>query len=200
MTTTTTTKPNVFIIESLRFQDEDSNYFEGQIIFSILNFGDIEHKYYYIRTKAELIHLIEEFNNSNYRYLHISMHGNKNSLGTTLDDLPFRDLSFMLENCLDKKRLFVSACSAVNKSLATEIFGLTDCYSIIGPHKDIDMDDAAIFWASFYHLMFKQNKKSMKRDIIEQTLKDLVKTHKIPITYFTASKSSDKNFKEVILK
>ena len=128
------------------------------------------------------------------------MHGNKKSLGTTLDDLPFSELSFILQNCLDNKRLFISACSAVNNSLATEIFGLTDCYSIIGPHKDIDMDDAAIFWASFYHLMFKQNKRSMKRSRLEQTLIDLAKAHKFPVTFYTASKTSDKNFTEVILK
>jgi hypothetical protein len=200
MTTETTTKPSVFIIESLRFQDEDANYFEGQVISNILNFADVEHKYYYIRTKAELVRLLEEFNKLNYRYLHISMHGNRKSLGTTLDDLPFKELSFILESSLDKKRLFVSACSAVNKSLATEIFGLTDCFSVIGPHEDIDMDDAAIFWASFYHLMFKKNNKVMKRDILEATLKALVKTHKIPITYFTSSRSSDTGFKKVTLK
>jgi hypothetical protein len=200
MNSTIATKPSVFIIESLRFQDEDSHYYEGQIISNILNFGDIEHKYYYIRTKAELIYLLEEFNTLNYRYLHISMHGNSNSLATTLDDLPFKDFSFILQNCLDKKRLFVSACSVVNKSLATEIFGLTDCFSIIGPNKDINMDDAAIFWASFYHLMFKQSNMAMKREVLEATLKSLVKTHKIPISYFTSSKSSSANFKEVTLR
>ena len=193
------TKPNVFMIESLDFEDEESNYYEGQIISQILNFGKIEHKYYYIRTKAELIRLIEEFDKSNYRYLHISMHGNANSLGTTLDDLPFKELSNILQNSLDNKRLFISACSAVNEFLATEIFGLTDCFSIIGPHEDVNMDDAAIFWASFYHLMFKQNSISMKREILKATLKKLVATHNIPITYFTSLKKSKLHFKKILL-
>lgn len=193
------TKPNVFIIESLKFQDEESNYFEGQIISSILDFAGIEHRYYYIRTKAELVHLLEEFKNLNYRYLHISMHGNSTSLGTTLNELPFDELCFALENHLDKKRLFVSACSAVNKAFATKIFQLTDCYSIIGPHEDINMDDAAIFWASFYHLMFKQNKKSMKREVLKKTIENLVRAHSFPITYFSASRSSSKKFKEEII-
>jgi hypothetical protein len=58
---------------------------------------------------------------------------------------------------LKEKRLFVSACSAVNDDLAKEIIPNSRCYSLIGPRKDIRFHDAAIIWASFYHLNFKEN-------------------------------------------
>ena len=48
-----TTEPKVFIIESLDFEDEEKNLFEGQIISSILKLSKIESKYYYVRTKKE---------------------------------------------------------------------------------------------------------------------------------------------------
>jgi hypothetical protein len=194
------TKPGVFIIESLRFDDEERNYFEGEVISKILNFSDIPHEYHYIRTVAEFEHFIGKFQESGYRYLHISCHGNADCIATTLDTVPFNKLSIMLAPVLDKKRLFVSACSATNDRLASEIFGVTECNSIIGPHKDINMDDAVIFWSSFYSLMFKKNNLAMKRDILEETIKNLSKLHEIPISYYTISRSSDSGWKKVELK
>lgn len=194
MESSSKTKPNVFIIESLRFEDEKAEYNEGYLISQILNLNDIKNQYYYIRTKVELSNLIEEFNNSNYRYLHLSMHGNKSSFRTTFEDVPFHELSFFLQNSLDKKRLFISACSVVNETLADNIFQLTGCNSIIGHNKTINRDDAAIFWASFYHLIFKKNRKRMVLDEIKNTIKQLISVHNIPITYYSSSRRSKKGY------
>ncbi len=200
MSETDLTHPKVFIIESLTFENEQNGYFEGEVISKILNFSDIEHKYYYIRTKSEFVHLITEFKKLNFRYLHISCHGNSSSLATTLESIPFNELSFILQNVLDRKRLFISACSATNDKLADEIFGLTECYSIIGPDETINIDDAAIFWASFYHLMFKQNGKAMKKETLQPTLNKLVALHNVPLKYYSSSKSNSKGWKEVSIK
>lgn len=189
------TFPRVFIIESLDFEDETNKHFEGEIISKILNFSNIQHQYHYVRTKVEFEHFIKEFNKSNYRYLHISCHGNTREIATTLDSISFDDLIFILQNVLDRKRLFISACSSTNKSLANKIFPLTDCYSIIGPAKDINMDDAAIFWASFYQIMFKKNNRAMKRNILLPTLRQLSKLHEMPMKYYSSSKASAAGWK-----
>lgn len=194
------TIPNVFIIESLEFADEENCFFEGEIISKILNFSNIKHQYHYVRTKAEFEHFIQVFKESGYRYLHISCHGNKNEICTTIDSIPLQELSFILEGVLDKKRLFLSACSSTNDSLADSIFELTECYSVIGPSEDINMDDAAIFWASFYQLMFKKNNKAMKRGILLATITDLSKIHQIPIRYYSNSKSAKKAWKVNVLQ
>jgi len=191
------TKPFVFIIESLEFEDEEKRYFEGEIISRILNLSQIEHKYYYIRTRAEFEYLLDEFVNLNYRYLHISCHGNKNSIFTTFDEIKFKDLSLILGDKLDRKRLFLSSCLSTNEKLADEILPISDCFSIIGPDKKIYMDDAAIFWSSFYQVMFKKNPNAMNRENLESVLKDLKKLFKIPLRYFSTSKSSRKGWKEV---
>lgn len=190
------TKPYVFIIESLEFEDEEKKYFEGKIISRILNLSQIEHKYYYIRTRAEFEYLLDEFVSLNYRYLHISCHGSKNSIYTTFDQIKFKDLSLILGDKLDRKRLFLSSCLSTNEKLANEILPISDCFSIIGPDKKIYMDDAAIFWSSFYQVMFKKNPNAMNQENLESVLKDLKKLFKIPLRYFSTSKSSSKGWKE----
>ena len=47
-------KPELFIIESLGFDDEKKQLFEGRVISQILHLSDKKSIYYYIRTKAEI--------------------------------------------------------------------------------------------------------------------------------------------------
>ncbi len=117
------TLPKVFIIESLDFKDEEEELFEGHIISNILSLSGIETKYYYVRTIKEFEKVVEKFDASNYRYLHISCHGSKNedSIWTTLEEIPYAKLGEILEFSLDRKRLFLSACSAANNKLAEEL-------------------------------------------------------------------------------
>jgi hypothetical protein len=150
---------DVFIIESLKFEDEKRDNFEGKFLSQMLNFEGKKPLYYYIRTKAELHEVMKLFKESNYRYLHISCHGDPVALYTTLDPLPFRELSSIVNPYLLKRRIFVSACSAVNDNLARTIIPTSGCYSIVGPIDDIYFGHAAIIWASFYHLMFELDRK-----------------------------------------
>ena len=69
------THPDVFIIESLRFEDEKKELFEGRMISQILRLNDKKSEYYYIRTKRELKEVLDIFYDSKFRYLHISCHG-----------------------------------------------------------------------------------------------------------------------------
>jgi hypothetical protein len=199
MTELKKTKPYVFIIESLGFEDEDNGYFEGEIISKILNLSQIEHKYYYIRTKSEFVYLLDEFEKLNYRYLHISCHGSRESISMTLDEIKFNELGLLIGDKLDFKRLFLSSCLSTNENLASEILSISDCFSIIGPDKKIYMDDAAIFWSSFYQVMFKQNPKAMKRENLVKVLKDLKSLFKIPLKYYSTSQSNENGWKEVKL-
>ncbi len=182
------TQPKVFIIESLTFKNEEENLFEGYIISRILKLSDIESKYYYIRTKKEFKEVIHLFHKSNYRYLHISCHGGEDSIWTTIDEISFYEFGTILKSNLYHKRLFLSSCSVVNKKLANEIIPTSECYSIIGPKNDIEFRDAAIMWASFYHLMFKQNSKKMVRSGIVKNLQKIVNTFDQPLNYFSISK------------
>jgi len=78
-------QPEILIIESLSFEDERAERFEGRIISQILALSGKECEYRYIRTKRELKALLGQFASSRYRYLHLSCHGDRSTMFTTLD-------------------------------------------------------------------------------------------------------------------
>src|SRR3989304_10564053 len=184
--------PQVFIIESLRFNDEEKGFFEGRILSDILRLNGKKSKYYYIRTRAELEKVVDIFRKTTYRYLHISCHGNRGAMFTTLDEIPFSELGSILNSCLRDRRLFFSACELVNKKLAREILPKSGAFSIIGPSSSVRFSDAAILWASFYHLMFKSNEQAMKRKDLLRNLKKLTRLFGVTLNYYSKSRSDQR--------
>lgn len=155
------TKPSVFIIESNEWKDEEENRREGLILSEMLSLSQKPSEYRYIRTIKELTSVLEQFKKSQFRYLHIACHGYSEGFAFTLDDIPFDEFINIVSPSLNYRRLFISACSCVNKTLSIPILTNTNCYSVIGPERDIVFSDSAIIWAAFYSLMFKRNRESM---------------------------------------
>jgi hypothetical protein len=193
-----TTKPQVFIIESLRFKDESDDLFEGNVLSQMLRLTGSEPRYVYLRTRQELEKVIDKFKDSNFRYLHISCHGDSNGIGLTLDDLSFSDLAKILAPCLEKRRIFFSSCRVMNERLAAALLKGTNCYSIIGPSKNINFDRATAFWSSFYHLMLRDEARSMKHDKLQEYVASLQNIFGVHMRYFSTSKN-DNGFKEIPL-
>lgn len=186
--------PEVFIIESLRFDDEEEGLFEGKILSQILNMHEKRCKYFYIRTKKELIKVLELFEKSKYRYLHLSCHGGAKSMATTLDSIKFDELGEIVRPHLENRRLFVSACKMVNDNLAKAIIPTSKCYSVIGPNKPVDFTDSAIFWSSLYHLMFTENSNAMKRTALLKNIRNISKLFKVDISYFAINQSNENGY------
>lgn len=192
------TKPELFILESLTLNDEKHQRQEGEIISRLLRLaGKTRTKYFYIRTRRELEEFIDLFDESQYRYLHISCHANSNEMATTFDEVLYSDLGAMLGPYLVGRRVFVSACQMASKNLARHLLCGTGCYSLIGPQKDINFDDAAAFWVSFYHLMFKVDDLRMKGETLRAHTKQLEALYGEPINYFTASRKAKQGYRLV---
>lgn len=183
------TKADVFIIESLKLEDEIEKQYEGKFLSQILHLARKKPIYYYIRTKKELKEILKEFKESNYRYLHLSCHGNKTALSTTLDDISFPKLTELMKPYLKDRRLFISACRVVNHDLAQTVIPSSRCFSIIGPARDVFFSDAAIIYASFYHLVFKADRKRMTRRGILPALQKVTNTFEVPLNYYSRSRS-----------
>lgn len=141
-----------------------------------------------VRTKAELEEVVNIFEDSEYRYLHISCHGSKRSMHTTLDEIPFKELGTMLRSVLNGRRLFLTACSMANISLAKEIIPGSRCFSMIGPKKEVGFNDAAILWSSFYHLMFKSNSKAMKHSQVRENAQRVSSMYHVQLNYYHKSR------------
>lgn len=183
-------KAEVFVIESVDFGDEKENRREGQILTGILNLAGKNTAYFYIRTRKELEAVLAKFAESNFRYLHISCHGGTNKIYMTLDDLPLDEFGRIVKPYLKNRRLFLSACEATNKKLAGAVIPHSGCYSLIGPKGDIDFGDAAMVWASFYHIMFQRNSDAMKGSDIRPVLTRICSTFGVSMRYFRSSKKS----------
>jgi hypothetical protein len=95
-------KYGIFIIESLDVKDDK----DGKILKDILNVCRVENEYKEVKTKPQLIEAIDEFQNSNFRYLHLSCHANKE--GFELTDKTFitnSEFSEIIGNKLQKRRI-----------------------------------------------------------------------------------------------
>jgi hypothetical protein len=192
------TKPEVFIIESLDLDDEKHERQEGQILAKLLKLsGKRDTKYFYIRTERELDEIIDLFDESEYRYLHISCHANGGGMATTFDSISYEDLGKKLQNVLEGKRVFVSACEMSNERLAFALLRETGCNSLIGPREAINFDDSAVFWATFYHLMFKEDDRRMKHLEIEHYVRELSNLFDEPFDYFRKSEIDPRGFTQV---
>lgn len=200
MTAKDTTEPKVFIIESLKLEDESEDHFEGKIIHKILKLSNVKSKYEYIRTDTEFKHFLKDYNRSQYRYLHISMHGGKQSISTTFNDIDLDNFVLNISQYLDHRRLFLSCCSFATDKLAEKIFNESDCYSIVGFNKPVNYNDAAIFWATFYHHMFNRGKNYIGYEELMLLLKKLMTIYKLPIVYYQSSSKNPKGYKKINLE
>ncbi|MES1940075.1 hypothetical protein T5B8_07518 [Salinisphaera sp. T5B8] len=168
------TKPEVFIIESLRIGDEEKDYFEGKVLYKILRMCGKNPVYYYCRTKAELELLLLMYRESGYRYLHLSCHGGPASLETTLDSIQYAEFAEMLDGLLKNRRLFVSACEAGNELFSTVVSARNKgMYSIAAPRTPIRFDHAVALWSAFYVRIFSLGETAMRRKGINNELKKL---------------------------
>ena len=164
------TKAEVYIIESLDFDDEEHRK-EGEIISKKPGLSG-KNLYIGMSERRENFSIfIEDFEASRYRYLHISCHGNNDVIALTLEQYDNLSFSKAVGSKLDGRLLFISACGATTRNLAECLFQEAECRSLAGPKSNINFDDAAIFWTSFYHLMFKREAKSMStRNIIGSSM------------------------------
>ena len=193
------TSPRLFIIESLGLSDEKQDRYEGGLLSRMLSLSDSATEYMYLRTRRELDEAIDLFEESKCRYLHFSCHGNKSGIALTFDDVRFDELGKMLGPALEGRRVFFSSCSVMTDRCAAALLPNTGCNSLVGPSANINFDRAAMFWAAFYHLMLRDEARSMDRKRLRSTAGALKNLFDVDIRYYSASKSDKRGFKEVTL-
>ncbi len=195
------TVPDVFIIESLDPDDEGNGRFEGSIISNMLRLHGKNPRYRYVRTREDFETALHQFTQSNYRYLHISAHGDPEGMSTTnLEEIDYDELSQMLGRNFRNKRLFLSACSMVHEDLAAHLIPQTECNSVVGPVDDIHFHKSAIFWAAVYHLLFIKDSERIKRAALAEILGNAAALFDVNIKYFSKARELKKGYREQLLK
>jgi hypothetical protein len=178
-------KYGVFIIESMDLENEGKGKLDGYALKTILDLCGIKNEYFYIRTKLELAEIILEFEKSELRFLHIACHGNDKELALTFESIDFMEFGRMVGDILYHRRLFLSACQVAVFELAEQFIPRFHTYSIIGTPDDIDYDKAAIFWSSFYYLMYSLDTSQMIQVDILPTLQNVSRLFTVNLNYFS---------------
>lgn len=178
-------KYGVFIIESMDLDNEYKGKLDGYALKTILDLCDIPNEYFYIRTILELQYVIEKFKESDFGFLHIACHGNEEYLSLCFEDIKFAEFELLLGQHMKYRRLFLSACRVARFELAERFIPKYHAYSVIGTPEDIDYDKAAIFWSSFYYLMYSKDILQMYQANLIPTLTTITKTFKLTLVYFS---------------
>jgi len=118
----------VYIIEFLRSTD----YTDGENLHEILKLSLVPTTYKWVDTKSDLKAALNDFNKSNFRYLHISCHADATGFELNGDDITNAEFEQLTKDLLNDKRIFLSACEAANRDLAKRMVINNTAYSLIG--------------------------------------------------------------------
>ena len=89
----------------------------------------------------------------------------------------------------------MSSCKTVNDRLARALMVSSSCRSVSGPTEEVNFADAAIFWASFYHLAFSEDIDGMKGEKVRGFLKQLSGVFGVPVAHYGLDGSSSEGFR-----
>lgn len=111
----------------------------------------------------------------------------------TLNDqtISFSQLDDMFSEYGRNKRVFFSSCSVMNNDKIISEMSETQFLSITGPLTDISFQEGAIFWASFYHLMFTSDETGMNNEHLRDTLQKLSTTFDVKVSTIIRKKKSE---------
>lgn len=180
-------KYGIYIIESLRSSDK---YFDGENLSKILKLSGIENIYYWVKSVEEFINGINQFSESDYRYLHMSCHADENGIEINGETICNEKLLSIFGAKLKGKRLFMAACKGANKNLGYKLITDIGATSLIGTPINLRFDKSALFWPAFYHAINEVDKSRMIRSGIKITLRRCVQLFNIPIDYYSSVKNT----------
>lgn len=175
----------VFIVESMDIENEQDGHLNGKVLSKILDLCDIPCKYFYIRTRTELKEIIKLFGDCDFGFIHFCCHANNTGLEFTYDFVSFAELEAIIGPYMKYRRLFLSACEAAVFDLAKHFIPKHHTYSVIGTPDAITYDKAAIFWSSFYYLMYETDQRQMWQKYLIPTLTTITQTFNFKLNYFS---------------
>lgn len=199
------TRVGVFIIESRKIEEEKTGKKQGLILTEMLTLLGVISEYRYIRTKKELIEMVNQYYASKFRYLRLSMHGvssqNKplNKFSLSLEKITYDEFcNIIIKNGHDKnekRRLFISACHVAADITIPFREKSNSFISIIAPSINIKTKIAPLAWATFYNKMFSVEKNSMATNIIKENLQNICVFFAVKFKGYFRNKNSTSQYK-----
>lgn len=163
----------VFIIESVTEHD-------GYVLFQQLKLLGGRPRYIPVRNLNDFKAAMAVFRMSNYRFLHISCHGDKScskvKIGKTW--YFYESIADAFPCALKSRRVSFSACELGNDDFTRVLNSRNHwIHSITAPSKAVDSKIAAAYWVSFYTLCFQYPRiKGKKVSIASKPIEKIIET------------------------
>jgi len=181
-----------YIIESLGGSDIK----DGKIFFDSLNtISGFNPKYKKVSNFNELKKALTDFEQSNFKYLLISSHGDEENLHLTDETVNSYDL-FDIDLDLSKKRIFMSSCRG-GSYLIAKYFIKKGAYSVIGFPDDLDQIVAVALWPTMVLTFERLNDFEVNFRELDIALKQIVNVYRIPMHYYSFLRD-EKKLKEYV--
>ncbi len=176
-----------YIIESLGKDDIK----DGKIFYdSLKTIKGFKPKFYGIDNFTQLKKRLNEFAESNYKYLLISTHGDEENLHLINESVNSYDL-FDIELNLKNKRIFMSSCRG-GSFLIAKYFIKKGAYSVIGTPKDLDQIVAVAMWPTMLLMFERLNNFEVNFSELDKSIKQIVDIYRIPMHYYSFIRNEDK--------
>lgn len=178
-------KQDVFIIESLPASDVNQNRLDGKILESHLRLTGKNPIYRYVITEEDLKREICAFKDSEYKFLHFSMHGGTDSVGLANGTtLPYDDFSQLFGGALHCKRVTFSVCSLGNENFYNSLFKYNKgLHSAVAPREALQFNDGSAFWVAYYTLVEDEHSTYLTHDFIEERIPQLASLFSLSMSY-----------------
>ena len=187
------TVPDVFILESLRREDELEDRAEGATLARLLRMAGKSPKYHYFEDERELPLLIHLFRQSQYRYLHFSSHGSPSEVHLQNDSLSYPRFSEYFKGHLQLRRVFFSCCSLGSELFSEVLAGNNKgMHSIVAPAEPVTFASAATMFQALYVSLFELEAQTMRHEEIRKRLVALRDLFSVKI-HFSSYRAAPQN-------
>lgn len=165
--------PKVFIIESLGADDVNNHRCDGKILEAQLKLLGEEPVYRYVLNVSDLRKALCEFDEAEFRFLHISCHGDSSKVYLAAN--PCGESYTEFAKCFSSKvalsRVTFSACKLGSKYFFKEFYRWNKgVQSVAAPMNDLPFQRGSLYWAAYYTKLIEECRNSnnhIHRDFIE---------------------------------
>lgn len=184
---------DVFIMESLRREDEFEDRLEGVTLARLLRLAGKNPKYHYFEDENELPYLIRLFRQSQYRYIHFSSHGSPTEVLLQNGSMTYQKFASYFKGHLQLRRAFFSSCSLGSEMFSEVMAGQNKgMHSIVAPAEPISFAHAAVIYQTLYVSLFVAESQQVKHEDIRLRLTALKNLYPVKM-HFSSYKSSPNN-------
>lgn len=159
---------DVFIIEALTAEDVRQGMLDGYILYQQIKLMGGDPRYIRVKSENDLKAALVMFRESNYKFLHVSCHGDRIKQKIRIGEkwFGYMRVAIASRQLLKSRRVTFSACELGDELFCKRLFEKNHwMHSFTAPTTEINAKVASAFWVSLYTLWLNKSIPSVKDDL-----------------------------------